>query len=388
MKSFYKLPEDVALKKFKYPNEWWYCGLVHEHHVSIFRYIWYLFLSLLFLGGGMQVLILPGYFRHVETQDNLFTKIFTFDNVYSDILFALRWSTVIVVGGLCILMLLVFLRYRKEVYKFRAYVTICVITILLYFLIMALLFTLAFSPHPFPIFDHYYAVLLLGIFLQVLRSIRRYKKKLYGANELRDPTRCEKKLYDANEHRDTTRWMILFPLMLSLYPVYLFLKVVLDVGISGKEIGVAIGFALALLYPYFLLLKPDAIVHWVLDMYLREYYIAKYPEGFRKQAGLSREEFYLGRSKERELNERLAREKAEKNRKKRRWWRRFQIVQGIFFVLFLIIGIAMDPSTNLDFRLFAALLFCYGVLVLGEYLLWCLGSWIISLYKSRKEGDG
>ena len=377
MKSFYKLPEDVALKKFKYPNEWWYCRLVHKHHVSIFRYIWYLFLFLLFFGGGMQVLILPGYFRHVETQDNLFTKIFTFDNVYADILFALRWSTVIVVGGLCILMLLAFLRYRKEVYKFRAYVSICVIINLLYFLIMALLFTLAFAPHPFPIFDHYYAVLLLGIFLQVLRSIRRYEKKLYDANELRDPT----------------RWMILFPLMLSLYPVYLFLKVVFRwllgaVGISGKEIGGAIGFVLALLYPYFLLLKPDVIVHWVLYIYLREYYIAKYPEGFRRQAGLSREEFYLGRSKERELNERLAREKAEKNRKKRRWWRRFQIVQGIFAVLFLIFGIAMDPSTNLDFRLFAALLFCYGVLVLGEYLLWCLGGWIISLYKNRKEGEG
>ena len=162
MKSFYKLPEDVALKKFKYPEERWYCGLVHAHHVSIFRYIWYLFLSLLFFGGGMQVLILPGYFRHVEMQDNLFTKILTFDNVYSEILFALRWSTVIVVGGLCILMLLAFLLYRKEVYKFRAYVTICVIINLLYFLIMALLFTLAFSPHPFPIFDHYYAVLLLG----------------------------------------------------------------------------------------------------------------------------------------------------------------------------------------------------------------------------------
>ena len=249
MKSFYKLPEDVALKKFKYPEEWWYCGLVHEHHVSIFRYIWYLFLALLFFGGGMQALILPGYFRHVETQDNLFTKIFTFDNVYSDILFALRWSTVIVAGGLCILMLLAFLRYRKEVYKFRAYVTICVIISLLYFLIMALLFTLAFLSLPFPIFDHYYAVLLLGIFLQVLRSIRRYKKKLYDANEL----------------RDLTRWMIL--------------------------------------YPYFLLLKPDVIVHWVLDIYLREYYIMKYPEGFRRQAGLSREEFYLGRSKERELIE-------------------------------------------------------------------------------------
>ena len=350
MKSFYKLPEDVALKKFKYPNEWWYCGLVHEHHVSIFRYIWYLFLSLLFFGGAMQVLILPGYFRHVETQDNLFTKIFTFDNVYSDILFALRWSTVIVVGGLCILMFLAFLRYRKEVYKFRAYVTICVIIYFLYFLIIALLFTLAFLSLPFPIFDHYYAVLLLGIFLQVLRSIRRYKKKLYDANELLDPTRFEEKLYDAIELRDLTRWIIL--------------------------------------YPYFLLLKPDVIVHWVLDIYLREYYIAKYPEGFRKQAGLSREEFYLGRSKESELNERLAREKAEKNRKKRRWWRRFQIVQGIFAVLFLIIGIAMDPSTNLDFRLFAALLFCYGVLVLGEYLLWCLGGWIISLYKNRKEGEG
>ena len=372
MKSLYKLPEDVALKKFKYPNEWWYCGFVHEHHVSIFRYIWYLFLSLLFFGGGMQVLILPGYFRHVETQDNLFTKIFTFDNVYSDILFALRWSSVIVVGGLCILMLLVFLRDRQEVYTVRAYVTICVIIYFLYFLILALLFTLAFSPHPFPIFDDYYAVLLLGIFLQGLLSIRRYKKKLYDANEL----------------RDTTRWMILFPLLLSLYPVYLILKVVLAVGISGEEIGGAIWFVLALLYPYFLLLKPDVIVHWVLYMYLREYYIAKYPEGFRRQAGLSREEFYLGRSKERELIERLAREKAEKNREKRRWWRRLQIVQGIFAVLFLIFGIAMDPSTNLNFRLFAALLFCYGVLVLGEYLLWCLGGWIISLYKNRKEGEG
>lgn len=285
MHSLFDLSQERVVQLYKYPKVFY--GMIFDEEYSPIKYIFSLIIFYIFFSASVSVCVLLSYGHYSGAidygllKDNLFLSLFNFGNIFSLILLKTHIPILIFLFLMTIYLFVNYIRFHKSnINKFHVNTHYVMLLVLLITWVQLFLLSLAIQPRVAILTPILITVTVLASIYKVYVGYVSYNSKIHDEENYKNSKSYEKIIHKA----------------LLITPFLIFIRQILIAGshdgLDVKDFEGFVVFILLLLFPYIMALCGNLLTEKFLDSFLKHYYFAKYPEGFRYQIGKSVEDFY------------------------------------------------------------------------------------------------